>query len=424
MFYRYSYHPPWKLFFKIFHNFSGYRAGAFVFRIDDNMGYVPIGLGPAFMEPPVGFPGIVALEERRKPASGGRFEDAVPGGPGADLKAHDGEAAGSFEKIHGPPVVDEAAPGGNHEPFPAPQDFRQGFGFGGHENFRPLFKKSPGRFAGSCFHQLIQIDKPPLPPAGQDPARPGFSGMFGPREEYDLNRFITHGLHINKNTIIIPEPMNGLWILFLLIFTAALPVFFAFLMFKRLKLKSLSFLLSLAAGILALLIAAILQNLLPFPEKGRGGEGGGLAALLFDVFIRTAFIEEFGKFITLCFLLRGTKNRGDPSFASGAVAGLTAGLGFAAVESASYGAADIGIAFLRVFTAAPLHGACGARAGAAAELWGKSPVRGALFFFAALMIHGIYDLLIASPGAPSFLAVPIALAALGSSLAAIRRGAA
>jgi RsiW-degrading membrane proteinase PrsW (M82 family) len=216
--------------------------------------------------------------------------------------------------------------------------------------------------------------------------------------------------------MIVLEPMNGLWILLLLIFTAALPVFLAFLWFRRLKLKSLSFLLSLTAGILALLIAVVLQHFLPFPE-GRGG----MAQVFFGVFIRIAFIEEFGKYITLCFLLRWTGSRSDSSFASGSVAGLAAGLGFAAVESASYGAADIGVALLRAFTAAPLHGACGARAGAAAELWGKSRIRGVFSFFSALMIHGIYDLVIVSPGVPSFLAVLIALAALGSSLAAIHR---
>jgi RsiW-degrading membrane proteinase PrsW (M82 family) len=214
--------------------------------------------------------------------------------------------------------------------------------------------------------------------------------------------------------------MNGLWILLLLIFAAALPVFFAFLWFRRLKLKALSFLLSLAAGILALLVALVLQNFLPFQENGRP-DRGGLASVLFGVFVRIAFTEEFGKYISLYLLLRWTKGREDPSFASGAVAGLTAGLGFAVVESASYGAADIGVALLRAFTAAPLHGACGARAGAAAELWGKSRIRGAFSFLAALMIHGIYDLIILSPGVPSFLAVLIALAALGSSLAAIRR---
>jgi RsiW-degrading membrane proteinase PrsW (M82 family) len=214
--------------------------------------------------------------------------------------------------------------------------------------------------------------------------------------------------------------MHGLWILLLLIFTAALPVFLAFLWFRRLRLKSLSFLLSLAAGILALLIAAVLQNFLPFPEEGGPG-GGSMASVLFGVFIRIAFIEEFGKYITLRLLLRWTKSRGDPAFAPGALAGLAAGLGFAAVESASYGAADIGVALLRAFTAAPLHGACGVRAGAAAELWRENRVRGALSFFSALMIHGIYDLVIVSPGVPSFLAVLIALAALGSSLAAIRR---
>jgi RsiW-degrading membrane proteinase PrsW (M82 family) len=210
--------------------------------------------------------------------------------------------------------------------------------------------------------------------------------------------------------------MKGLWILLLLIFTAALPVFLAFLWFRKLKLKSLSFLLSLTAGVLALLISAVLQNFLPFPQ-GRGS----MASAFFGVFIRIAFIEEFGKCIALYFLLRWTKSRRNSSFAPGIVAGLTAGLGFAAVESASYGAADISIAFLRAFTAAPLHGACGARAGAAAELWETSPVRSGLFFFSAMMIHGIYDLVIVSPGVPSFLAVLIALAALSSSLAAIHR---
>jgi RsiW-degrading membrane proteinase PrsW (M82 family) len=214
--------------------------------------------------------------------------------------------------------------------------------------------------------------------------------------------------------------MKGLWILFLLIFTAALPVFLAFLWFRKLKLKGLSFLLSLAAGVLALLIAAVAQNFLPFPEK----ENSGMASVLFGAFVRIAFIEESGKYITLYFLLRWTRTRKDPggSFASGAAAGLVAGLGFAAVESASYGAADIGIALLRSFTAAPLHGACGARAGAAAELWENNRVRGALFFFTALMIHGIYDLIIVNPVIPSFIAALVALAALGSSLAAIQSG--
>jgi RsiW-degrading membrane proteinase PrsW (M82 family) len=214
--------------------------------------------------------------------------------------------------------------------------------------------------------------------------------------------------------------MKGLWILFLLIFIAALPVFPAFLWFRRLKLKPLSFLLSLAAGILALLFAAVLQNFLPFPA---GPAGGGPAWVLFGVFIRIAFVEEFCKCVTLYPLLGWAKGRKDAAgFAPGAAAGLAAGLGFAAVESASYGAADISIALLRAFTAAPLHAACGARTGAAAELWGQSRIRGALSFFAALMIHGIYDFVIVSPAIPSFLAVLIALAALGSSVVSIRSG--
>jgi RsiW-degrading membrane proteinase PrsW (M82 family) len=216
--------------------------------------------------------------------------------------------------------------------------------------------------------------------------------------------------------------VKGFWILLLLIFIAALPVFPSFLWFRRRKIKSLWFLLSLAAGVLSLFIAAVLQNFLPFSEAG--GQGGP-SFVLFGVFIRIALVEELSRLITLVPLLRlGRAHEGaGGSSVPGAFAGLAAGLAFAAVESAGYGAADISVAFLRAFTAAPLHGACGIRAGGAADLLAgprKSPVLAAFRFFSAVMIHGIYDLIITAPGIPAFLSVLIALAALASSLAALR----
>jgi RsiW-degrading membrane proteinase PrsW (M82 family) len=217
--------------------------------------------------------------------------------------------------------------------------------------------------------------------------------------------------------------VKGLWVLFLLIFIAALPVFLVLLWFRRLKIKGLWFLLSLASGIISLLIAAVIQNFLPFPAAGGQIDP---SSVLFGVFIRVALVEELSRLITLYPLLRWghTREGAGGAFVPGALAGLAAGLAFAAVESASYGAADIGIVLLRVFTAAPLHGACGIRIGAAADLLTgnprKSPVLAAFRFFSAVMIHGIYDLIIAAPGIPAFLSVLIALAALASSLAAIR----
>jgi RsiW-degrading membrane proteinase PrsW (M82 family) len=210
--------------------------------------------------------------------------------------------------------------------------------------------------------------------------------------------------------------VKGYWILFLLLFIAALPVFLAFLWYRRRGIPSLWFLLALAAGVLSLLVAAAVQSLLPFPGAG------GPAALLFGVFIRVALVEELSRLVTLAPLLRWGRSREAPG---GALTGLAAGLGFAAVESAFYGAADISVALLRAVTAAPLHGACGAQAGAAAELLTGAPgpaprLKAAARIASALVIHGLYDLIIAAPGLPALLSAFIALAALASALAALR----
>jgi RsiW-degrading membrane proteinase PrsW (M82 family) len=104
-------------------------------------------------------------------------------------------------------------------------------------------------------------------------------------------------------------------------------------------------------------------------------------------------------------------------------AGLVAGLGFAALEGAVYGASDAGIALLRIFTAAPLHGACGARVGAAAVMFRERTAQALFRFLSAAFIHGIYNFMILMPGFPSIIAVVIALSALVSSILGIRSGA-
>jgi RsiW-degrading membrane proteinase PrsW (M82 family) len=96
-------------------------------------------------------------------------------------------------------------------------------------------------------------------------------------------------------------------------------------------------------------------------------------------------------------------------------------LGFAAAENALYAAADIRIALLRAVTAAPLHGACGSRVGTAAALPGGGPRRAAAIFLSAAAIHTAYDFMLTGAGILPFLSVPVALAALGSSLLALRR---
>ena len=216
--------------------------------------------------------------------------------------------------------------------------------------------------------------------------------------------------------------MNGLWFLALLILVAGLPVIPAWFAFRLRKLDGRLFLLSLAAGLLSVPAAVFLQSFFPPAGTGRG-------AVMFGVFIRIALAEELSRLLTL-FPLRGFAGRplpwgeiplsgGGSPRDIGAMTGFAAGLGFAAAESGFYSSSDISIALLRVFTAAPLHGACGARLGSAAACFPLRPIRALGLILGAVLLHGLYDFFILSPGIPSVLSILIALSALGSTLVSL-----
>lgn len=226
--------------------------------------------------------------------------------------------------------------------------------------------------------------------------------------------------------------MSGLWVLIFLIFVSALPVFLAILWYRlsRIPLSPLQCSLALLAGAAALFPALLLQRL----AAGISAAEPGLWSPAADIFIRIALTEESSRLLVLLVFFAfsgdlkksgpGLKN-GEPSpsgdlAARGAAVGLLAGLGFAMLESAAYGAADFRTALPRAFTAAPLHGACGARIGSALLIFGTRPRRGVFRFFSAVLIHGVYDSMIIRPGLPSLLAVLIALSALASSALEIR----
>ncbi|GHV72612.1 hypothetical protein AGMMS49928_29830 [Spirochaetia bacterium] len=207
--------------------------------------------------------------------------------------------------------------------------------------------------------------------------------------------------------------MDGLWVLLLLIFTAALPVLLVYVWFKaaNIPLSRRWFLLALLAGALSLPLAALMQHFLPLP----GGYWG--------IFIRIALTEELSRLLMVFILFRLKKPApgAKTGAARGAAVGLLAGLGFALVENAYYGAANIGITLVRSFTAAPLHGACGARIGQAAEAIRKAPVRALVRFLSAVAIHGMYNFMIVSPGIAPIFPVLVALFALAASVQAIHR---
>jgi RsiW-degrading membrane proteinase PrsW (M82 family) len=223
--------------------------------------------------------------------------------------------------------------------------------------------------------------------------------------------------------------MSGVWILFFLILISALPVFllYIWLRSRRYRFSLLWFAAALLAGAVSLLLALFIQSLIPRPELYAANSRGGL---LREVFLRIALTEELGRFAVLFVffpaarrfgrgLPAGPADDGGPGPAGGAygsLTGLLAGLGFVLIESASYGSADAGVALLRAFTSAPLHGACGARVGKAALNIGSAPLRSITGFLSAVAIHGAYNFMILLPGFSPVLAILIAFSALASTM--------
>jgi RsiW-degrading membrane proteinase PrsW (M82 family) len=204
--------------------------------------------------------------------------------------------------------------------------------------------------------------------------------------------------------------MNGIWVLLLLLLTATLPAIIVFFWLKSSK-SSVTlpwFLISFLAGIISFIVAAIIQTFFPLYKTET------FWLIFFDIFIRIAMVEEAGRIIVLFFFEKASKNRWN-NIAFGAVIGLITGLGFAAIENAYYGLANINITLLRLFTAAPLHAACGIRAGTAVFIAPRHPVKAFSLFISSVFIHGAYNLMIINPAIPSFLAILIALVALFAS---------
>ena len=222
--------------------------------------------------------------------------------------------------------------------------------------------------------------------------------------------------------------MYGSWVLLILILISSLPVIAVYIWFRiaKYQFSLVRFLFALLAGASAFFPALILQRLLAISLPS------GRAALFYDFFVRIAFTEEISRLLMLFifFLITGigkpTGRHGQPlsynTVKKGTAIGLVVGLGFALLESAVYGASDTGVLLIRAVTAAPLHGACGSRIGAAAVMFRTNPVQAVFRVLTAVAIHGVYDLMVILPGFPAIAAVLIAISALISAILTIRGG--
>jgi RsiW-degrading membrane proteinase PrsW (M82 family) len=174
----------------------------------------------------------------------------------------------------------------------------------------------------------------------------------------------------------------------------------------------------LLGGALALLVAGFFQSLFP-PLNNLD-----LQSLLFRLMVQIALTEETGRLVIL-FVLRLLLDRfvkapALPAGNLGSALGLLTGLGFAVIETATYGAADLRIALLRAFTAAPLHGACGSRVGVTVFTFREAPFRGIFRFITAVIIHGVYNFMVINPEMPIVFPILLVAASLFSALQTIR----
>jgi RsiW-degrading membrane proteinase PrsW (M82 family) len=210
--------------------------------------------------------------------------------------------------------------------------------------------------------------------------------------------------------------MSGIWLLLILILTAALPVAIVFLWLRAVKSQVTPpwFLASLAAGMISLLAAVLIQKF--FSPLGRDG----LAPIFFGVFIRIALVEEISRLISLIPLVNAGKSRLHSNKAFAATLGFASGVGFSMVESVFYGISDIRVILLRAITAAPLHGGCGIRAGTALWIVDKHPVKALFLVVSVIIIHGAYNLILVSPVILSVLVFPLAFVVLFASLRFIK----
>jgi RsiW-degrading membrane proteinase PrsW (M82 family) len=220
--------------------------------------------------------------------------------------------------------------------------------------------------------------------------------------------------------------MIGSLVLFVIILISAIPVIAVYIWYRLAKYQFslIWFLFALLAGAAAFFPALLLQNLLNFSISA-----GSRLDIFYQFFIRIASTEEVSRLLMLFifFFTSGRivkENAGQfPSWNTvrkGAAGGLVAGLGFALLETAAYGASNADVLLLRAVTAAPLHAACGSRVGAAAVMFRSNPFQAFMRFLTAIAIHGIYDFMAAFPGFSRLMAVLIAISAVASSILTIR----
>ncbi len=149
-------------------------------------------------------------------------------------------------------------------------------------------------------------------------------------------------------------------------------------------------------------IILFLDLLIPIVEAFNDNFFVGYGNIAFMTFFRAATLEETLKFLVLYFYAYRLKSFNEPMDA--VVFATAASLGFAAIENLDYvhlgetGEEAFDIAFLRAFSAVPLHGLCGIFMGLffGLAVFSRSNNKRYLFYALAvpIFIHGLYNFVI------------------------------
>jgi RsiW-degrading membrane proteinase PrsW (M82 family) len=219
--------------------------------------------------------------------------------------------------------------------------------------------------------------------------------------------------------------VSAVFFVVLIILIAGLPIVAAGWYFRAKHAVAMRvFVAAMLAGLAAVLVAAVAQvyaaSFTPQPDLESGTKWG----ILYTIFVEIALTEELARFLMMALFVRLLKKHAEkaPGNKPALVRtfGMVSGFSFAAIETIFFTMTNIDTGLIRVISAAPLHGACGIRAGCAIVDAKRSVGLSVLSIIFAVALHGVYNSLMQRGGFFPYLGVALAVTALVSGAQSIR----
>jgi RsiW-degrading membrane proteinase PrsW (M82 family) len=214
-------------------------------------------------------------------------------------------------------------------------------------------------------------------------------------------------------------------ILFFLAAVSALPALLFGLWLRRsgkLRAEVSRLLACFGIGVIAVALALVLGSLLPTLRFGSKG------SLLYEVFIRTALVEEAGRFVTFVaavLIARRVRRQFDWNKQEALAWGMMAGFGFAALETAFFSLSNVNALLFRALSSVLLHAACSGRIALAVWFTFDQETSGRFRYtawhcIAPAAIHGMFDFFLVRGGVSVWFALALAVLTFGRTVTMMR----